>query len=802
MSQGTDLKKKDELLQEIEDLRTRLSQLSSACCRINEKLDFDNVLCEELENARTLTDARYGVLTTFDDAGQIDEFLVSGMTEEKNQAVWEVPGGPEFFEYISQLPEPLRVQDFSLLVQSIGLSEFQAPVSAGAFLAAPIRYQGEVIGNIFLAKQEGALEFTRADEETLVMCASQAALVIANARRYREEKRARMDLETLINTSPVGVVVMDAKAGHPLSFNREAKRIVDNLGMPNEPLEQLLELVILRRADGREYSLSKIPLAQTLTSGETVRAEKVVLMVPDGRKVTTLVNSTPIYDEKGEIVTVVVTLQDMASVEELERLRAEFLGMVGHELRTPLTTIKGSAVTLMGDSTALDPAEVQQFLRIIDEQADRMRELISDLLDVARVESGMLMVDPEPAEVVRLVDAARNSLLNDGHSILIDLDPDLPQVMADKRRVIQVMNNLLSNAYKVSPESSMIEVTARQEDVYVAITVADEGRGIATEVLPRLFRKFSRVENRKGEREIVGSGLGLAICKGIVEAHGGRIWAESEGEGQGARFTFTLPVAEGFSAVPTAVLDELPVPSRLATKDQVRILAVDDDPQLLRYVRDILSKAGYIPVVTGDPEEVDRLITEHRPALILLDLMLPGADGIELMERLPQMANVPVIFLSGYGREQFVAKAFEKGAVDYVVKPFSPTELVARIQVALRRWLATDLMNTPETYVSGDLAINFTTRRVTVAGNPVQLTATEFNLLGELALHADRVLTHDQLLQRIWGPGNTGDSRLVRAFVKKIRRKIGDDARNPTFIRTVPRVGYRMDKAKEPDATP
>ena len=210
--------------------------------------------------------------------------------------------------------------------------------------------------------------------------------------------------------------------------------------------------------------------------------------------------------------------------------------MVSHELRVPLTSIKGSAITLLDDSSDLDPAELRQFHQIIVDQVDHMRELIGDLLDVARIETGTLLVTPEPTEVARLVDRARNTFLSSGgrHDLDLDLALDLPPIMADRPRIIQVLSNLLTNAARHSLESSVIRVTAVRDDLHVAVTVADEGTGIYAEQLPHLFRKFSRTDE-DGERQIRGSGLGLAICKGIVEAHGGRIWAESDGQGQGAR---------------------------------------------------------------------------------------------------------------------------------------------------------------------------------------------------------------------------------------------------------------------------
>ncbi len=195
--------------------------------------------------------------------------------------------------------------------------------------------------------------------------------------------------------------------------------------------------------------------------------------------------------------------------------------------------------------------------------------------------------------------------------------------------------------------------------------------------------------------------------------------------------------------------------------------------------------------MTGDPEQVARLVEEERPHLVLLDLMLPGTDGIELMESVPGLAHVPVIFLSAYGRDQLIARALAAGADDYVVKPFSPTELVARVQTALRRRAASTLAEPSQPYRRGELAIDYAERRVSLAGRAVPLTNIEYRLLFELSVNAGQVLTHDQLLQRVWGLEHPGRPGAVRTFVKNLRRKL-DDADNPTYIFTEPRVGYRM----------
>ena len=714
------------------------------------------------------------MITTFDERGAIEDFVTSGLPPEARRQMVAWPDGARLFAHLRDQPTPLRVADLPGYLRSLGLSP--NPLSSTTLQGTPMRYRGEHLGSFFLSDKDDGGAFTGEDEEILVLFASQAATAVANARTYRDVERARADLAALIETSPVGVAVFDAATGHPVSFNREARRLVEGLRTPGRPPEQLLEVITCRHADGRAFSLEALPLARQLEGATTMRAEEVELSVPDGRSVRTLLNVTPIRAEGGAVVSVVVTLQDLAPLEELERQRAEFLGMVSHELRAPLTSIKGSTATVLGAVPVPPQAEMLQFFRIIDGQADHMRGLIANLLDAGSIEAGTLTVAPEPSNVAALVDRARTTFLSGGgrHAVLIDLPPDLPRAMADRERIVQVLNNLFANAARHAPPSSPIRVDAAHEGRDIVLSVSDEGRGIAPDRIPHLFRK------RAGSAG--GTGLGLAICKGLVEAHGGRIRAESGGTDQGARFTFTLPVAG--AAVPEAA----PPNGRPSGErgEQTRVLVVDDDPQTLRYVRDVLSQAGYAPLVTGDPDGLPSVIRAEQPRLVLLDLMLPGTDGIQLMKRVPELADLPVIFISGYGRDETVAKALESGAADYIVKPFSPTELVARVQAALRSRTA------PETFVHGDLAVEYGRRRVSVAGRAVPLTATEFELLRVLSVHGGRVVTTAALLRQVWGRRGVDDTDRVRTVVKKLRAKLGDDAAAPTYIVTVHGVGYRM----------
>ncbi len=759
----------------------RVSTLVAAIRRINATLDLDTVLREVVESARALTGARKGVIVVLDEDGAPREPLFSGLTpeEQSEQLAW--PGNARLYEHLRTLGEPLRAADFPAYVAALGI---ESPWTISrTFLGMPMQYGEMDAGSFSLSDKADGEAFTAEDEEVLALFASQAATAVANARTHESERRARADLEALIETSPIGVVVFDAQRGRAVSFNREARRIVESLRTPGSPPEQLLEVISFRRADGREVSLTEFPVAEQLGSGETVRAEEMVLSVPDGRSVRTLVDATPIAADAGGVGSVVVTLQDLAPIDEIERLRTEFLALVSHELRGPLAAVKGAAATLLEEETALDPAEAREFHRLIAEQADHMRGLVGDLLDAGRIESGTLSVAPEPSTVADLVERARSTFVGGGvrHTVAVDLPPDLPRVMADRRRIAQVLTNLLANAAWHAPASSTIRISAEQEGAHVAFSVSDEGPGLAPERRVQLFEKHAV----PGEGGPAGAtprhGLGLAICKGLVEAHGGRIRAKRTSRGGGTTVVFTVPTAYE----PGGDAATKPPPER-PPGEAPRILVLDDDPRTLRLAREALDAEGYEAVVTGDPEALPRLLREEQPALVVLDLALPGTDGIELMRQVPELAGLPVVFVSVYGRDETVARALDAGAADYLVKPFSSTELAARVRAALRR------RERPAPFELGELAIDYASRRVEVAGRVVGLTATEYSLLRALSLNAGRVMPYEALIRHVWGERERGGANLVRVFVRNLRRKLGENAARPVWIFNERGVGYVM----------
>jgi two-component system KDP operon response regulator KdpE len=225
------------------------------------------------------------------------------------------------------------------------------------------------------------------------------------------------------------------------------------------------------------------------------------------------------------------------------------------------------------------------------------------------------------------------------------------------------------------------------------------------------------------------------------------------------------------------------------------MLVVDDEPHILRSLRTALTAAGYDIQTAATGEEALRLLQARLPDLVILDLVLPGISGLEVCRRLREHSSVPILVLSARGEERDKVTALDLGADDYLTKPFGVEELLARIRAALRRAAG---VRGPSTVIeAGDLRVDVDRRLVTRAGVEVHLTATQFNLLKTLVVHAGRVLTHAYLLRTVWGPEYEGETQVLRVFIAQLRRKVEQDPAHPRHIRTEPGVGYRFHLSDE-----
>lgn len=776
-------------------LEEQIARLSAATLRINSSLDLDVVLQEVVDTARALTSARFGIITTVDKRGQIEEFVMAGFTEnEKGQlAAW--PDGPRLFEHFRDIKDPVRVTDFREYINTLGFSTDL--IISETFLGTPLRYFDEHVGNFFLAEKDGDSEFTIADEDVLRLFASQAANAIANARTHLNEQRARADLQTLIEISPVAVVVFDGNTGEPVSFNREARRIVQTLGTPGGTPEDLLSLVVCRRADGRDVSMAEFPMSRQLNDNpETIHAEEIILSVPDGRSVTLVCNATPIRSEEGNVESLIVTLQDLAPLEELTRLRAEFIGEVSNELRTPLVAIKGSSASVLAANPRPDADEMLQYFRVIDEQVDDMRGLIADLLDYGRIASGALDLSPAPAHMATLIERGCEQFRSQFkyQTIKVNANVNLPKVYVDASRIKQVIYSLLHIASRSSQTSAEIEITATHVGVHVEVRLRARNWYIPEGDIPNLFRRYILPTSDNDDVSTKHANIDLAICRGLVEANGGRIWAESDSFTSSTQITFTLPLAsDGSNLGLLASSPQSPASSDTDSSASTQVLVINANPYLHRYIQESLTAPEFETRFVDDDEQLLDHFDTFTPTLVLLDLHHQVVAPREKIATIAGISDAPMIFIAHDGVDDTLANALGAGAVDYIVYPFSRSELIARVRGALRQ----QEKLTP--FVLNELQIDYEQRKVMVGEKQIELTATEYDLLRVLSINAGRVMNYNTLLRQVWGKRNQNpnDPKAVRAVVKRLRSKLDDDATTPNYVCNERGVGYFIPRAND-----
>jgi PAS domain S-box-containing protein len=380
--------------------------------------------------------------------------------------------------------------------------------------------------------------------------------------------------------------------------------------------------------------------------------------------------------------------------QEASQLKDEFLATLSHELRTPLNAMLGWARLLRdGD---LDPETAGKAVESIERNTQAQAQLVSDILDVSRIITGKLRINPRPLDPTPVVDAAldavRPAAEAKGVSVHASLDRDV-RFSADGERLLQITWNLLSNAVKFTPSGGRVDVrmgpAARGE---IEIEVADTGVGISKEFLPYVFDRF-RQGDPSTTRHHGGLGLGLAIVRHLVELHGGTVAAESAGPNQGSRFTVRLPAG---TPVPTQV------PSAHGTREHdlvrhvhrslrdVRVLVVDDEPDTCELVRMTLKQYGATVSTASSAAEAVEMFAGLQPAVLVADIGMPGEDGYALVQRLRQLpaergGNVPAIALTAYARPQDKQQALQAGFDLHLTKPIEPSELAWAVVSLLRK---------------------------------------------------------------------------------------------------------------------
>lgn len=419
-------------------------------------------------------------------------------------------------------------------------------------LAAPIIAADRVIGTLNLA----SLQARAYDDRSLTMLemiGRQIGAPMENSRLYEEEaslrdaaETAHARLEGILQVSAAGVLIVDAVDGRVLLATEEVERISGNSIAPGALPDQYRKSVTYRRPDGVRIEVDELPLLRAIATGRVVREVEVIFERPDGSRVPTLVSAAPVFAPDGRVTAGIAVFQDITGLKLIDEVKADFLSMITHDLRGPVTAIKGlvaAAMTHTGESDE-DGDLLLEELSAVDDESDRLSELVSNLLDMSRIEAGAVPVEPEETHIADLADdaarRARRSRLGEGREISVDAALDLPIMYVDPVQIGRVLDNLISNALKYSDGPVKVHAHYDAETDTLETAISDSGIGVAPGVQAEIFEKFFRVTDA-GRHAGMGAGLGLAICKAIVEAHGGKIGVESE-HGEGSRFWFTLPV--------------------------------------------------------------------------------------------------------------------------------------------------------------------------------------------------------------------------------------------------------------------
>ena len=413
-----------------------------------------------------------------------------------------------------------------------------------------------VIGVLWVFNKRFGNVFIQEDVNLLGRMAHNLASVVASAKMYREIIEEKEELEHVIESVYAGIVMVHQN-GRVLQMNSSARVM---LGVDQND-----------RLTGDYVTIMKDEAVQNLIRKTLEEAseqqEEISLPAPNNADDERIyqVQTAMVRGEDQSVIGAVAIFNDITEIRSIERMKTAFVSTVSHELRTPLTSIKGFISTLLQDTEGFyDKDTVHEFYTIIDQECDRLTRLISDLLNVSRIEAGRALdLNPVPVNVTdaveRVVSVQRSYTTK--HEIVSDLDDDMPTIVADEDKFVQILTNLTNNAIKYSPKGGRVTIKGRKFDGMIRMSIDDQGMGIPKEHISKVFDRFHRIDNRD-TRKVGGTGIGLYLVKHFVEAHGGKIWVESE-VGKGSSFIFELPVCPPqFEAEQAEIKAEAAQPSK------------------------------------------------------------------------------------------------------------------------------------------------------------------------------------------------------------------------------------------------
>jgi PAS domain S-box-containing protein len=499
------------------------------------EVEIAPVLQRIVNEAREVVDAEYAALgIAVSEELPFDPWVFSGMTKEQASKIGRNPRPAGLLR--APLPEEraLRIPDVHRSADFRGLPDHHPAIVS--FMRVPIRHDGHIVGLLYFANKRGMPEFTDDDERAMELFASQAGVAVHQGHLEEQIDVDRARFRAIVENAPHGVHFVEAGTQRVFA-NRRALELAGQSSVTT-----LADYKgVLCSPDGKPLPLDETP-ARRVLRGETLKPQEILLRRPDGREVPVLVNAVPIRRPDGHCQGVVVVYEDISMLKELQRLREEWVALVAHDLRQPLNTITIYVSMLQRIADHPDPQLLRKGLERTRRAANTLNRMINDLSDLSRTEAKHLELERGSLDLAVLVGEVveRHRLASPDRIINLQVHGSVPRIDADALRIEQVVGNILTNALKYSEPGTAIEVEVRGVKHEAGVRVTNQGPCIPPEELPALFERYYRTARaRAGPAR--GLGLGLYIARGIIEGHGGRIWAESRaGE---TTFQFTLPAA-------------------------------------------------------------------------------------------------------------------------------------------------------------------------------------------------------------------------------------------------------------------